>query len=157
MNDDKTTQAKTQRPHAYFDEPQEVMIDPTLSKEQKEVVLDTLEQDARQLSVASAEGMADGEPSKLHDVLKAKDSLELSSIVDAYDAVLKDLRFRRRTDATVEKRAAIEQAITALNAVVELSALKSAQGASGSEADGELEPGLSGDIDDEVSREKLDP
>ena len=153
MNDDKATQAKTQRPHAYFDEPQEVMIDPTLSKEQKEVVLDTLEQDARQLSVASAEGMADGEPTMLHDVLKAKTSLELPSIVDAYDAVLKDLQSRLRTHATVEKRAAIEQAIAALHAVVKLSAPV----ASGSEADGELEPGLSGDIDEEVSREKLDP
>jgi hypothetical protein len=157
MNEDKTSQAKIRRPHAFFGEPQEVVIDPTLSKEHKEVVLDALEQDARQLSVASGEGMTDGESSKLHDVLEAKNSLELSSIADAYDAVLKDLRSRLTTDVTDDKRAAIEQAIAALDAVVKSSALKSAPGAPGSEADGELKPGFSADIDDEVSREKLDP
>jgi hypothetical protein len=66
---------KVQKPATHFDEPQEVVADSSLSKPQKVKALDTLEQDARQLSEASAEGMAGGERTKLHEVLKAKDTL----------------------------------------------------------------------------------
>jgi hypothetical protein len=69
---------KVQKPATHFDEPHEVVADPSLSKPQKVKALDTLEQDARQLSEASAEGMAGGERTKLHEVLKAKDKLILS-------------------------------------------------------------------------------
>ena len=66
---------KVQKPATHFDEPHEVVVDSSLSKPQKVKALDALEQDARQLSEASAEGMAGGERSKLHEVLKAKDTL----------------------------------------------------------------------------------
>jgi hypothetical protein len=66
---------KVQKPATHFDEPQEVVADSSLSKPQKVKALDTLEQDAQQLSEASAEGMAGGERTKLHEVLKAKDTL----------------------------------------------------------------------------------
>jgi hypothetical protein len=52
-----------------------VVIDLALSQEQKKEAIDVLEQDARQLSVASAEGMTGGEPTNLQDVLDAKNSL----------------------------------------------------------------------------------
>ena len=68
---------KVQKPAAHFDQPHEVVTDSSLSKSQKVKALDTLEQDARQLSEASAEGMTGGERSKLHEVLKAKDTLTL--------------------------------------------------------------------------------
>ena len=68
---------KVQKPAAHFDQPHEVVVDPSLSKPQKVKALDTLEQDARQLSEASAEGMAGGERSKLHEVLEAKSRLTL--------------------------------------------------------------------------------
>lgn len=66
---------KGQKPAAHFDEPHEVVADSSLSKPQKVKALDALEQDARQLSEASAEGMAGGERTKLHEVLKAKDAV----------------------------------------------------------------------------------
>jgi hypothetical protein len=66
---------KVQKLATHFDEPQDVVADSSLSKPQKVKALDALEQDARQLSEASAEGMAGGERTKLHEVLKAKDTL----------------------------------------------------------------------------------
>jgi hypothetical protein len=117
MDADRTGQPKVNRPHAFFDNPQEVVIDPALSKEQKKEALDALEQDARQLSVASAEGMTGGEPSKLHDVLDAEDSLELPPTAYAYAVVLKDLRSRLTKDVTGDARALVEQALAALDAV----------------------------------------
>jgi hypothetical protein len=66
---------KVQKPATHFDEPHEVVADSSLSEPQKVKALDALEQDARQLSEASAEGMAGGERSKLLEVLKAKDTL----------------------------------------------------------------------------------
>jgi len=77
MNNDATSQEKVERPDAFFKDPLEVAIDPALSTEQKKEVLGTLEQDARQVSVASDEGMTGGEPVELADVLDAKTSLEL--------------------------------------------------------------------------------
>ena len=65
---------KVPKPATHFDEPQ-VVADSSLSKAEKVKALDTLEQDARQLSEASAEGMAGGERTKLHEVLKAKDTV----------------------------------------------------------------------------------
>jgi len=66
---------KVQKPAAHFDEPHQVVAESSLSKSEKVKALDTLEQDARQLSEASAEGMAGGERTKLHEVLKAKDTV----------------------------------------------------------------------------------
>jgi hypothetical protein len=97
--------------------PHEVVGDPALSKEQKKDALDVLEQDARQLSVASGEGMTGGEPTGLHEVLDAKDSLELEPTAHAYGLVLKDLRLRLKTDVTGPERVAVELAVAALEAV----------------------------------------
>ena len=68
MSKQAKSDAKVQKPSANFDEPQEVVVDPSLSKAQKVEALDTLEQDARQLAEASSEGMGGGEPNKLHEV-----------------------------------------------------------------------------------------
>jgi hypothetical protein len=75
MNEQAKIDDKVQKPAAHFDQPHEVAADSSLSQPQKLKVLDTLEQDARQLSEASAEGMAGGERTKLHEVLKAKNAL----------------------------------------------------------------------------------
>jgi hypothetical protein len=66
---------KVLKPATHFDEPHQVVADSALSKPEKVKALDTLEQDARQLSEASAEGMAGGERTKLHEVLKAKNTV----------------------------------------------------------------------------------
>jgi len=95
----------------------QVVGDPALSKEQKKDALDILEQDARQLSVASAEGMTGGEPTGLHEVLDAKDSLELPPTAYAYHLVRKDLMSRLDADPSGDARVLIEQALLALEAL----------------------------------------
>jgi hypothetical protein len=75
MSEQAKSDLKVQKPATYFEEPHEVVADPSLSKAQKAEALNTLEQDARQLAEASSEGMAGGERSKLHDVLIAEDVL----------------------------------------------------------------------------------
>ena len=111
-------EAKVEKPHAFFVEPHDVVIDPALSKAQKADILETLEQDARQMSAASNEGMAGGELANLHDVLAAKDTLELPPIAHAYDLVLKDLRSRIKTELPSDSRALMELGLTAMEAVV---------------------------------------
>lgn len=154
MTDDTTGQEKTDRPHAFFRNPQQVVTEPTLSKDQKTEALDAMEQDARQLAAASDEGMAGGERNKLQDVLDAKDSLALSPTDFAYEAVLKDLRSRAKTDVAGDARALVEQALAALTAVVKSPVLNPA--AAANTYDGPP-PGSPADINDEIAREKLDP
>jgi hypothetical protein len=157
MDERKISQAKTKKPHAFFDEPHEVVADPALSKGQKRKALDALEQDARQLSAASAEGMAGGEATGLHDVLAAKDSLELPPTAYAYDVVLKDLRSRLKTESTGDAHAILEQSIAALEAVARPSSLNSAAGDHGSARIGDPKPGSAAEVDAELALEKLDP
>ena len=75
------SEEKAQKPSSHFDEPHEVVVDSSLSKARKVEALDVLEQDARQLAEASSEGMAGGERNKLHEVLIAKKTLDLSRAV----------------------------------------------------------------------------
>jgi hypothetical protein len=115
MNEQATSDAKVQMPSTYFDEPQEVVADVDLSTSQKVQALDTLEQDARQLSEDSSEGMGGGECNKLHDVLIAKDALIVQSAADdAYDIVLQDLRSRQKSESAIDTRVLLAQAIAAL-------------------------------------------
>ena len=146
MEENKVSQAKIEKPA----EPREVLIDPALSKEQKMEALDALEQDARQLSVASAEGMTGGEPTKLHDVLDAKDSLEVPPTGHAYGVVLSDLRSRLKADVTGDTRDMLEKALAALDAVVKLSTPKTAADAPAAGAHG----GPKAEIHDEIARER---
>ena len=66
--------------HPNFDAPIEIVADPSLSKQEKAEALEDLEQDARQLAIASGEGMSGGEPTALAEVLHAKEALELPSM-----------------------------------------------------------------------------
>jgi hypothetical protein len=157
MNEDRTTDAKVAKPHAHFEGPADVVIDPGLSKNQKKEVLDTMEQDARQLLDASSEGMTGGEPNNLHEVLDAKDSLELPPVAQAYDVVLKDLRSTLHADLGQEERTAVEQALTALAAVARATAIKPDPRVVTTEGDGTLMPGSKAEMEDEIAREKLDP
>ena len=134
-------QAKVEKPHAYFREPHEVLVDPALSKAQQSDILRTLEQDARQMSVASDEGMAGGEPTNLHDVLETRDSLELPPVAQAYDLVLNDLRAR----------------LTAVEAIVRSPVPHPIVNAIGTGNAGRPDPKAAAEIDDEIEREKLDP
>ena len=79
MSEQAKSDAKVQKPSTHFDEPREVLADSSLSTAEKADALETLEQDARQLAEATSEGMGGGEPSKLRDVLIAKEALGVPS------------------------------------------------------------------------------
>ena len=76
MDSNETREDKAEKPHAHFGDPQDVVADPALSKEEKVEALETLEQDARLLTTAAQEGMTGGEENKLQEVLDAKKALE---------------------------------------------------------------------------------
>ena len=117
METEETSSNKTERPHAHFEAPHEVIVDPTLSKEQKIEALDSLEQDARQLATASGEGMSDGEATGLQEVLHAKDVLELPPIAIAYEVVLQDLHLRLVDSEAGDTKKMAQDAIAALIAI----------------------------------------
>lgn len=120
MSDNEMHLNKTERPHAHFDTPHEVVVDPVLSKEQKIEALDSLEQDARQLAIASSEGMSDGEATGLQEVLHAREVLKLPPIPLAYEVVLQDLNLRLVGGANEQMRKLAEQGIAALTAIKKL-------------------------------------
>jgi hypothetical protein len=64
-------------PSAHFDLPGEIVTRPDLSDTQKKKILDAWEEDARRLAVATEEGMAGGEPSRIAEVAAAKAELGL--------------------------------------------------------------------------------
>jgi hypothetical protein len=66
MSEHAKTDEKVQKPATHFNDRHEVTADSSLSRPQKVKALDTLERDGRQLSEASAEGMAEGERTMLH-------------------------------------------------------------------------------------------
>jgi hypothetical protein len=149
MNETVTADAKVNKPHAFFDEPHQVVVDPALSHEQKKEALDALEQDARQMAVAAGEGMAGGEPALLHDVLNAQELLDLPPVARAYDLVVNDLR--SRLEGTQESRSLVQVALTAVEAVMAATASQSPASNAVPTA------GSAAGIEDEIAREKLDP
>jgi hypothetical protein len=70
-------------PTKEFAEPDEVLRDPRLSREQKLRLLRQWESDALGLAVAEGEGMRGGEESRLARVRKALRTLEPSSAAEA--------------------------------------------------------------------------
>ena len=76
MEAKETDRAKIEKPHAHFGSSHQVVTDPLLSKQEKDKVLQTLEQDAQLLSTASDEGMTGGEETDLHDVLNAQEVMK---------------------------------------------------------------------------------
>jgi hypothetical protein len=117
MTDTADNRNKVKKPHASFEEPHDVVIDPALSTGQKRKALEALEQDARQLSLAASEGMTGGEYTGLRDVLDAKDTLALAPVDQAYAVVLKDLKSRLKGNAAGEARIALERALVAIEAL----------------------------------------
>jgi osmotically inducible protein OsmC len=111
-----TLQATLTEAHTNFATPVQVVTNPALSTQAKVEKLQELEQDARQLATASAEGMQGGEPTNLHEVLDAKEAL---GIPDAYRLVLSDLRARAQHSAP---DAGLKSAIAQLEALSKVEA-----------------------------------
>lgn len=148
MNTKDARQDKVEKPHANFDTPREVIAEPGLSKDEKAKALDAMEQDARQLEIASAEGMQGGERSKLPEVLDAKQTLASDPLDPAYDAVLRDLRLRGAEEPRDGTGALIRHAIEALEAVTTAIA---------SSVPGNPPAESAAEIERETRIEKLDP
>jgi hypothetical protein len=83
MSEQAKSDAKAEKPSTYYEEPHEVVIDPSLSKTEKVKALATMEQDARQLAEASSEGMSGGKRDTLHEVLIAAETLALTPVTNA--------------------------------------------------------------------------
>lgn len=111
---DDEARHKVEQPHDHFAGPAEVVVDPALSKDDKVRVLEAMEQDARQMAVASDEGMDGGEGPALADVLAAKDTLELPPFDLAVSAVIQTLRSRLPEVSGTDTHTLICSAIDAL-------------------------------------------
>lgn len=109
--------AKLARPHAHFAHPSEVVVDPTLAKAEKLQVLETLAQDAKQLAIASDEGMTGGESTQLRDVLQAKETLGLPPAEIALSVALQTLKARLPSAAGTALDGPLIGAIDALEAL----------------------------------------
>jgi hypothetical protein len=63
---------KLARPDAHFAEPEDVVVDSSLSTDEKFAALDSLELDARLLVTAASEGMSGGELNKLREFFRPR-------------------------------------------------------------------------------------
>jgi hypothetical protein len=61
--------------------------------------------------------MSGGERTKLHEVLVAKEALDLR-VTDAYETVLQDLRARQKRDPATDTQILLKQAIATLEGLV---------------------------------------
>jgi len=110
------TRAKIERPHASFQQPTDVVVDPALSRREKVRVLDKLEQDARQLAAAADEGMSGGEATGLHEVLAAKGALDLPPADIAAALLTQSLKSHLAGIEGTAEHAVIAHAIDAIGA-----------------------------------------
>ena len=62
-------------PEEAFGTPEQVLADPRLDRDGKRAILNSWEQDARELAVAEEEGMTGGEQDMLQRVLRALDTV----------------------------------------------------------------------------------
>ena len=146
--------AKPERSHKAFAEPARVVTDPALSTHAKRAALNSLEQDAKQLAVASTEGMSGGEPSNLREVMEAKRSLDLTSVDAAFATVLRTFKARARETPGTDTYVLITRAVEAINAA--RTAIDNPATAPATPP-GAPEPGSTEELNEELEKEKLDP
>lgn len=145
---------KTVHPAREFSEPSEVVTDLSLSAQEKRLALSSLEQDARQLAVATAEGMTGGEETSLQQVLQAKRSLELPSPDTAFTVVLRTFEEQLHKTRGTDTHALVARAIEAINAARDAIAQQEDMPAPPPGAPG---PGSEEELQEELDKEKLDP
>jgi hypothetical protein len=145
---------KLETPARVYAKPAEVVADPSLSARDKATALNTLEQDARQMAVASAEGMSGGEETNLREVLQAKRTVGLPSAEAAFAVVTATFEEQLQETLGTEAHALISRA---------LEAIQDAREAVSRMADtpipppGAPKPGSTEELDEELAKEKLDP
>jgi hypothetical protein len=148
------TRAKVEHPAKEFSRPQDVVADPALSTNEKLRALNTLEQDARQLAVATEEGMSGGEETQLRPVLQAKRSLEYPSVDAAFAVVSRTFEEQLRETRGMEAHTLIVRAIDAIKAARDAMANRAGSMVS---PPGAPEPGSAQEMREEIEKEKLDP
>lgn len=116
MSNESDKPDKVEQPHVHFEHPTEVVTDISLTKDEKLRALEALEQDARQLSTAAAEGMEGGEDNRLDEVLDAKDALDLPPADVAFEVVMQRLKATLPGIEEGEEHQLIVNAIDALEA-----------------------------------------
>jgi hypothetical protein len=149
-----STEEKLAHPAKEFSNPREVLTDRSLATPEKQAALNSLEQDARQLAVASAEGMAGGEPTKLRNVLEAERSVEPPSADRAFSVVLQTFEEQRDKARGTDTDVLITRAIEAINEAREAI---TRQMAAPTPPPGAPAPGSEAELDEEINKEKLDP
>ena len=145
---------KVEHPAKVFSEPTEVVADPKLSTHQKLRALDSLEQDARQLAAASAEGMSGGEETQLRGVLEAKRTLELPPADVAFTVVLRTLEAKLADTLGTDTHAVLISAIDAIHAAREA---MEEDAETPAPPPGAPKPGSAEELAEELAKEKLDP
>ena len=145
---------KLEHPAKEFSHPGEVVTDRSLSTQQKRAALDSLEQDARQLAVATAEGMVGGEETRLRNVLEAERSLERPSEDLAFSTVLRTFEQHREKTLGTDTDVLITRAI---EAITEARAAIRAQKAAAKPPAGAPKPGSKEELEEELNKEKMDP
>jgi hypothetical protein len=147
-------QKKVETPARVFAKPTEVVADPDLSARDKVSALNTLEQDARQMAVASAEGMSGGEETNLREVLQAKRNVELPSAEAAFTVVTASFEKQLQETLGTEAHALISRALEAMRDAREAIARMAE---TPSPPPGAPKPGSTEELDEELAKEKLDP
>jgi hypothetical protein len=146
---------KLAHPAKEFSDPAAVVADSALSTKEKRVALSSLEQDARQLAVASAEGMGGGEETGLRDVLETERSLDESSADAAFNVVLRTFTEQLQATRGTDAHGLVNRAIEAINAA--RAAIATHNVAAQGTPPGAPEPGSAAELQEELDKEKLDP
>jgi hypothetical protein len=147
--------AKVTSQRATVVHPSHMIVDPALSKDQKARALAAMEQDARQLSTATAEGMGGGEPTRLHEVLVAKSTLDLPPDSIAFAVVMDSLRATLPEVIGTQAYTIIAHAIEAVEAAcAEIQKMAHTRAIPAGEP---TTPALDKELEEEFDKEKLDP
>ena len=149
-----TKDQESEHPAREFSDPAELVANPSLSAQEKCSALDALEQDARQIAVATAEGMAGGEATRLRAVLEAKRTFERRLPAAAFTDILETLEHRLQQSDTTDVQFAIAKAIDAVisaqQAVARHQSLPEPPPCA-------PESGSAQEIQEEIDKENLDP
>lgn len=149
-----TARTKVDQPHKVYGAPEQVVADASLSDDEKTRALEELEQDARQLATAAAEGMDGGEPTHLREVLMAKDEVRAGSGDAAFEEASRLLQERLRSTRDPEAHRLIGEAIDSIHRARE--AIAAMERAAPPPA-GAPRPGSDAELEEEIAKEKLDP
>jgi hypothetical protein len=146
--------AKVRHPGKMFAEPAHVIADPDLTTDEKRRALDVMEQDARQLAVATAEGMDGGEETRLREILQAKQILEMPPVEMAFSVVRQTFEAKLRETLGTATHELIGRALDAIK--VARDAIAESERAP-PPPPGAPAPGSTKELEEELDKEQLDP